>query len=252
MQLPPDHIFYSASADIAEIVRPLNKLGITYFTFGRHYHDGSRLYLKDRCDALDEYLKEKHYLNGNTECKPENYKEQVMLWSTAPNQRVFDACARAYGFDHGIFVFEPHDNYCETIAFATNSSNDRIINTYLSKMDQLKAFIEYFREMAAPIIRQAEKQKFILPFNETLDISSALIDTSQYNALKINSCCDELLTERQIECCLLLLQGKTAREIGASLKLSTRTVEYYLNIIKTKLDCKNKAELLLKLARLMK
>jgi len=252
MEIPANHIFYTASSDIADITKPLNKLGITYFTYGRKYHDSSRVYLKDCSNSLDIYFKEKHYLQGNTECEPQNYNKQVLLWSTAPNQQVIDACARALGFDHGIFIFKPQNTYCEIFSFATYSGNTQIINTYLSKMDLLNSFMEYFRDKAAPIIKQAEKEKLILPFNETLDIKSVLINIEDNEIFQLKSCHDYDLTDRQLECCLLLLKGKTAKEIGISLNLSTRTVEYYFEIIKTKLDCKNKSELILKLSKLMK
>lgn len=133
MQLSNNHIFHTSSSDIAEIAKPLHQLGITYFTYMRSYHNGERLYLHDGTPTLKIYLKEKHYLNGNTECKPECYKEQTILWSTMPNQKTFDACARSLDVDHGIFMFQPQENFCEVFTFATHKSNDRIINTYLSK-----------------------------------------------------------------------------------------------------------------------
>lgn len=60
------------------------------------------------------------------------------------------------------------------------------------------------------------------------------------------------LTERQLQCAEYLLQGKTAREIAELLGLSRRTVEYYLSNIKSKLECKNKAEMILKISLLLK
>ena len=54
------------------------------------------------------------------------------------------------------------------------------------------------------------------------------------------------LTNRECECVFLLIRGKSAKEIGALLSLSTRTIESYIEHIKNKMDCKNKAELLVK------
>ncbi len=45
------------------------------------------------------------------------------------------------------------------------------------------------------------------------------------------------LTKRESQCCLLLLYGLTMRDIAQELDLSARTIEYYLNNIKRKLDC---------------
>ena len=60
------------------------------------------------------------------------------------------------------------------------------------------------------------------------------------------------LTERQLQCAEYLLQGKTAREMAELLGLSRRTVEYYLCNVKSKLECKNKAELILTISNLFK
>jgi len=251
VHLPNNHIFYSASPDIAEIVKPLKRLGISYFTYGRKYADGATFCLQDGNDALSVYYKNKHYLKGNTECRIENYKEQVALWSTLPNQKVIDECTRAMGFDHGMFMFHPHEDYNEVFAFATFKGNEKIINTYLTEMETFLKFKQYFREKADPIIKKAEQQKFILPFNDELDIRSALENHDENHSVLLSTCDNKKLTKRQLECCLLLMKGKTAKDIALVLGLSHRTVEDYLNQIKIKLGCSNKTELIIKLADML-
>lgn len=54
------------------------------------------------------------------------------------------------------------------------------------------------------------------------------------------------LTIRECECVYLLIKGKSAKEIAALLSLSKRTIESYIENIKNKMDCKNKAEILVK------
>ncbi|HAT1973098.1 LuxR C-terminal-related transcriptional regulator [Legionella pneumophila serogroup 1] len=54
------------------------------------------------------------------------------------------------------------------------------------------------------------------------------------------------LTDREQECVFLLIRGKSAKEIGALLSLSKRTIESYIENIKNKMDCRNKAEILVK------
>lgn len=249
MQLSTNHITYTSCADIAEIAKSLKKLNITYFTYTRSYHNGARIYLADNTDIHDIYLKGKHYLSGNTECKPELYKEQAILWSTLPNQKIIDDCARSLNFDHGVFLFQPQQGYTECFSFATNAGNDRIINTYLSRMDILISFKEYFREKASPIIKQAEAHKIILPFNDKLDISKSFINDDHRNLFVSNN--KMQLTKRQLECCHLLMQGKTIKEIAITIGLSRRTVEDYLSHIRSKLGCNNKTELIIKLTTIL-
>lgn len=52
------------------------------------------------------------------------------------------------------------------------------------------------------------------------------------------------LSTRELECLFLQLRGQTAKQIAELLNLSKRTVEYYLDNIKSKLGCQNKAEVL--------
>lgn len=59
------------------------------------------------------------------------------------------------------------------------------------------------------------------------------------------------LSKRQMACARLLLSGMTMKEIAARLNLSHRTVESYIENIKTKMRCQNKTELILKLSELV-
>ena len=50
-------------------------------------------------------------------------------------------------------------------------------------------------------------------------------------------------TRREAECMVLLLKGKTINGVATTLKLSPRTVEYYVKNMKSKLGCKTKFDL---------
>jgi DNA-binding CsgD family transcriptional regulator len=52
------------------------------------------------------------------------------------------------------------------------------------------------------------------------------------------------LSKRELECLFLQLRGRTVKQIAEVLTLSKRTVESYIDNIKAKLGCQNKAELL--------
>jgi DNA-binding CsgD family transcriptional regulator len=51
-------------------------------------------------------------------------------------------------------------------------------------------------------------------------------------------------SRREMQCILLLLQGRTLRKAAQTLKLSPRTVEFYVHKMKYKLKCKTKSELI--------
>jgi len=52
------------------------------------------------------------------------------------------------------------------------------------------------------------------------------------------------LTKRQLDCLLYLVKGLTIKQIGCELMLSPKTVEHYLDAVKTKLNCHTRSELI--------
>lgn len=51
-------------------------------------------------------------------------------------------------------------------------------------------------------------------------------------------------TQREAECMLQILQGRTISQTGHALALSPRTVEFYIKNMKIKLKCRTKSELI--------
>lgn len=58
-----------------------------------------------------------------------------------------------------------------------------------------------------------------------------------------------MLSKRQIECLYYLVKGMTAKETARIIGISHRTVECYLDNIKTKLNCSSRVELIEKALR---
>lgn len=241
MQLQNNHPFLSASQDMIELSKPIKKFGITYFSYSRHYNTGDRFWLTTHADLLENYYKKKYYLSGNTESHPEKYAEQTVLWSTLPNQTVFED-ARNFNVGNGIFIIQPKSDYCEFYGFGGENHNEKIINVFLTHLDSLNNFILDFNDKGNFLIHQTEQTKISFPYHEGpsnfLTLNKLIIDG---NTL--------YLTKRQKQCAYLLLQGKTAREMGEIMHLSSRTIETYINNLKIKLQCHNKAALIAKLIK---
>lgn len=53
-----------------------------------------------------------------------------------------------------------------------------------------------------------------------------------------------LLNQREFECLVRLIQGKTNKIIGAEIGLSHRTVEYYIDNLKAKVGCHKKKDII--------
>lgn len=57
------------------------------------------------------------------------------------------------------------------------------------------------------------------------------------------------LTQREAECMLNLINGRTISATATALALSSRTVEFYVNNMKKKLDCRTKSDLIEKILK---
>lgn len=66
----------------------------------------------------------------------------------------------------------------------------------------------------------------------------------QYKKELYSSKCINMLSKRQNECLYLLAHGMTIKEIAKKIGLSPRTIEHYLEVIKTKLNCTSRSDLI--------
>jgi DNA-binding CsgD family transcriptional regulator len=94
------------------------------------------------------------------------------------------------------------------------------------------------------ILTDATLLKILTPFTQNNPLEAhKKIQCSVYPIIKNHQ--DELkLSRRQLECLFYLLRGKSAKEIGLILDLSSRTIEMYLEHIKDKFRCATKSELI--------
>ncbi len=250
MQANPTHIanfrtYLGLSRDVKELAAPLNDLKISYFTFTRIEKSGGRIYLSNTPETLQMYFQGEYYRVGNVEGDPSKYKSQVVMWDTLPNQYIYNEIPRAHNIDHGLFLIDPHEGYCDFYGLATQKGNDRIINTYLSHMEELKNFAKSFPERAEKLIRTADENKIILPFNPHVNDDDFNQSHWSYESQRV------ALSQRQFEIAGLLLKGNTVKEIAKVLQLSPRTVESYINNLKDKLNCSNKTALIMALVNIL-
>jgi DNA-binding CsgD family transcriptional regulator len=79
---------------------------------------------------------------------------------------------------------------------------------------------------------------------KNIGLLNTIENPSNFVGTEINNA---YLSKQQLSCAKLILSGMTLRKIAEQLNLSPRTVEKYIEIIKTKLHCRNKTELIIRL-----
>ncbi len=237
MHLNDNHLFLNSGLIIDNLLHPLKKYGINYFAYQKTYADGSRICLTNRVDDLKAYLTERHYLVGNCEAIPHLYKKQAVLWSTLPQQHLYQFSREHFNIDHGITFIQPSKNTCEFYAFASARNRGNIVNFYLNNLDVLANFNDAFKTQANSLLKECSNNTIIFPYHGRTIPAFRLENSAQNNDL-----CG--LTQRQADCLFYLTKGLTAKEIAQVIKLSPRTVEDHIERVKVKFHCLSRGDLI--------
>ncbi len=122
---------------------------------------------------------------------------------------------------------------CLSFKFPVYHTQDKIIGVFgISALTDNSIF-----EIAEPLSTSIERI-----------IETGLLPNAK-NLLPGYHICDAYFSKQEIKCLRLLIAGRTIKLIGQQMELSPRTVEYYLNNIKHKLNVKTKSELIEKVVQ---
>jgi DNA-binding CsgD family transcriptional regulator len=253
--LPEKHISLTSSTDIDEILKPLKKLGILYFTYMRNYPDCSQVYLSNDSSWVEAYYGQRLYETSQFQLAPESYRSGKIVWPAQSDLPVYQYGREYLKSDNGVTIIKKSGNYTEFYFFSSSVNNNGIVNVYVNNMAILEKFVLYFNDRAERILAKAEKSKLVLPPHiyqqsinnitisiPTPDIIDNVLDEMQIKKYRIKheGYYNIKLSSRELECIFLYHKGKTAKETARALNISQRTVETYFENIKNKLNCYSK------------
>jgi LuxR family transcriptional regulator, quorum-sensing system regulator SolR len=250
-----NHLMIRAGADIAKICEPLKKFfNINDFNYEKIYKDNSKIKLTSRPDWMLCYYKQGFQYMGEYEVSFDQFQSGYKLTSVMSNQCIFTTAREEFNIDNGLVLVDKYDDYCELFWFGSIKGDHQAINFYINNMDLLRRFILYFKEKAADIIERANKERIVLPDKKIIiqgksDLSKFSKRNNFIKAIRVEhyrlsgKYSHISLTEREFECAVCMLEGKTAEHTGNDLGLSRRTVETHLSNLRSKVDCNTKSEL---------
>lgn len=243
-----DALSYNASVHsrLLSLCKPLVEKGITTFARHQYFKNGRILRLSTNLPWSDFYF-EKEFFND-----PRGYvhdivatgkKDYTMIpWGVGqPNKG--DTFHALHDFDiwNGIALSTRQEDSIVAYSFGGTRENVGINQFYEDNPHFLKNFILYFQEKAKDILDVKNPRKLIhTDFAQILPNGSSHTKSVNYGAQN----CFKDLADREYECLFYLARGKSSREIGELLTLSTRTVESYLNKAKSKLNISSKSDLI--------
>jgi len=251
------NIAITASKEIQAICRPLYKYwDITYFNYVKINPDGSRSTLTDRPDFITRYYKDKELFSTKAVLKMETVERPSFHLSCEFRDQLSYVVARNdYNIDNGLTIIQPCGKSTELYYFGTTKNNYTHTNIYLNNVDVFYRFVSFFKERAEKLIKQADQQKFYLPFEDddiikpsnlsdkdTTDLRKCFFEATKINRYFVGYGSNTTLTRREAECLYYLMHNKSAKEIAQALDLSSRTIETHLSNVKLKLDCHTKKD----------
>lgn len=253
-------------SELMSICKPLfANFGIKNFRYMKMYNNYKYISLGTNLKYLEAYLQNIDQ-PGRLFEPSEIYSKGIMdnsklchfLW---PNQYHSDEkdplFNLMYEFDvwHGFTISRAIENYVEIWSFTADKSSTGMTQFYMNNQNILDCFVLYFDLKIQDIVINMPKEglaRFKAPFDmnmchftnpneenicnffKSLDLSNFPISTDKGNAH---------LTCREVECFTHIALGYTAKQVGNTLNISSRTVEAHLNSIKQKLGVYYKSDI---------
>lgn len=249
------HVLYTDYRSVTEICKPLEKINTCGFIFMRHFRDGRFIDLSNQMEWSDYFLN--NYMQKKypaTAISDHMYiAKGVSLWSLNQNNMIWREGEDLFNFGNGISIAINKEKYTDIFCFYTHQDHYEMNDFYISNLALLKKFSDYFLEKAQPLIKRGFHNPLVTPKDYSKNINPVdqkkkekslneflcTIDPTYRRIIKTRQ-----ITNKELACIHLCAKGKSAKQIGEELFVSSRTVETHLKNAKLKLECANLAELI--------
>lgn len=243
------HSSLKHSNEVRQICKPLlDLIGINHFMMTFYYFDGSITRLSTCPEWTSHYYRKEFYnivptLNKND--SPANYS----VWDYLNEEhkdflKVLDD-GKEYKISRGFTVIKHLKAYKLICSICTPKEDNFSSNVYLENLMCIDNFIYYFLNKAHPIIEAVKKSKIYVKRTNTLKTNDASVDNF-YKSIDPNRIYfkNVLLSKQETSCLLNLMVGKTSKQISKILKVSSRTIDAYIDNIKLKTNCSNRTSII--------
>ncbi len=128
-------------------------------------------------------------------------------------------------------------------------------NIYINKLDVIYKIALIMKDKMKPLINVINTDRFIMAKANIAanDLTNADIKEQTIahylKNIHYKKGLFTQLTEREFECLLFLLEGKSAKVIASIMNISKRTVEVHFYNIKKKMLCRSRTELISKIIK---
>ncbi|USQ13984.1 helix-turn-helix transcriptional regulator [Legionella lytica] len=267
------HPALTYSQDIQDICSPLQHLDITYFGHAQLTENNQFSAASTNPTFFEHYLKNEYY-NADLHTIDLGQQHNFIAWDTIQLDgmcKMMEEESLAFGVFHTFTIIENVANIRNYYHFATRFPKPEINQSYFSNLDLLQKFITHYKEQIShsKTLSSIYQVQYELdcPIYETTHavhheeqrktFLKAIVSTPQKSFQQTFSLIEEkklathflkthniTLTNRECDCLLLTLTGKSAKQVAYQLNISSRTVEEHLNNIKMKFGVFSKTQLI--------
>ena len=244
---------------IAALIAPLASLyGVNAHAYYRLDSQGGLTHLCNLPEISEYYFSNELYKDNPFLKHPDLVQPGFMLASAVTNpdfQQAQMHVEQKYQLYNLLLFFEREADVLHAHGFATTRQDSSLINIYLNNAERFRTFCEYFRKETTSLQKILDNMKvnfgtlagaqFYATEKKKDPRFSANTQRKFFHWMNKMAAAEisKPLSDRELECLELLLEGKPASQIAKHLSISTRTIEHHIDHIRNKLGCSTKAEI---------
>lgn len=220
-----------------------DSVDFSYFSHMRYYLDSKVIGMVSDAALIDIVIDNKFYLRRQD--LEEFAQFNILRKHTSKRNKVL---CETLNIDHMLLYYSRHSDHYEMNAFGTIKSVNEMVEFYLNNIALIKLFVQYFKDKSKNMVDKLSDNPYIFEeFNQGFVFEHARIPCTDELVTKIEA--ERLienykLSPREMQCMKLLSQGKSTKEIARDLELSPNTVQFYINNLKDKVNCRKVAEVI--------
>jgi LuxR family transcriptional regulator, quorum-sensing system regulator SolR len=265
MLISDSNIMFTKEADLKAICAPLFKnTHYRYFGYFRYYKDSHIVGFSTNSELNKLFFSYELYpsiqelsevMTHIVVLSYDNFHHLPPLEIRNNQQLELNMClAKAHHLYHRIYFVDNKKEYFEIHGFGLPKIKCNLKDYLRITTDILHKFIIYFHAKFINVISRCDSNRIVLsnrPSSSKKTVRSKQIrDKINFNKFdklfETRHFCLKgiLVKKREMQCLESLTKGKSAKQIAIELNISYRTVESYLESLKSKLGCNYRSELI--------
>lgn len=238
------HVFSRSCEKMCDIAAPLKQIEIDFFAYLKTCSKQQHILL-----CTDQAWLHQFYDAAYCQILVRQIPafKGSLLWSSIDPEPIFKNAREQFGYASGLVIVEPSSNNVERYLFASKSAEAEVGGIYGYNLDVFHRFIHFFKDQCAELIESLDKNALpiISESANTLKIrrkthKAEVIQFFQQTPvkrfnIKLNGQ-DVFIPKREAQIMAMMRVGLTAKEMAKKLDISHRTIEFYRNNLKRRLE----------------